>query len=338
MNWLSLVAFVSLMPCFSLLAAENEYVATIREKITKYEIELGIKQPPSTTHFYLLVDFLYWKASLDGVAWATTAVVVPNPAGGTTFDRFKTRTAHFDYSPGFRVGAGVDLPYDQWDIEALWLRSYSTGRDVAHGEDRQILGDDGLLVPLASGPSRARAECTVHLDFVDLDLGRRFLFSNYFSVRTFAGVRGAWLKVDWDISFKAPSGPTDLDIDNHFDAVGFVGGFESKWNIYKGLGLFSYAAASLLYGESTEGTKQEFLGQTFKAHNSIHTVKGLFDIAIGLTWKTAFFKCKSLVFHAGYNFFYWPGVTQKTVVQSSRTRERADLSFQGLIAGGSLKF
>jgi hypothetical protein len=350
MNWLYLVAFASIVPFYSMHAAEIEkeaeyvsskvkqYASSIEERITKYEEELGIKQPPQKTHFILFGEFLYWKASLDGVAWATTGVVVPNPAGGTTFNHFKTRAAHFEYSPGFHVGAGVALPYDQWDVEVMWLRSYSTGRDLAHGRDKQILGNDGLLVPLSSVPSRASAECQVHLDIVDLGLGRIFLWSTYFSIRPFAGVRATWLKLDWDISFKGPSGSTHLDIDNHFDAVGLVGGFESTWDFYKGLGLFSYASASLVYGESSEETKQKFLGQTFNAKNSAHAVKSIFDIAVGLKWENKFFKKTHLSIHAGYNFFYWPAVTQKTVVQSSRIRDRADLSFQGLVAGGSLKF
>ena len=338
MNWLYLVAFVSVVPFCSLFAAEDEHPTSIEGRIRKFEEENGLKSPPEKTSLDLFGDFLYWKASLDDVAWATTAKVVPNPTGGTTFDHFKTRTTHFEYDPGFQIGAGVGLPFDHWDIQARWLRFHSTGRDVAHGGNRQILGNDGLLVALPSIPSKATADCAVHLDVVDLAMGRTFLWSTYFSFRPFAGIRGAWLKLDWDISFKLPTNSTDLDIDNRFDAVGLSGGFESKWNIYKGFGFFSYAEASLLYGESSEATKQKFFGQTFKAHNSAHAVKGIFDIAIGLKWETELYKRTGLLINAGYNFFYWPAVTQKTVVQSSRIRDRADLSLQGFVAGASLKF
>jgi len=141
---------------------------------------------------------------------------------------------------------------------------------------------------------------------------------------------------------------TKLAIDNHYRALGLFGGFDSIWNIYKGLGLFSYATAALLYGESSETTKQNFIRmshfspspfkQNLTAGNSTHAVKGVFEIALGLKWETSFYKDWNLLLRAGYEFFYWPNVTQKTISQQQRTRDRADLSYQGLIAGAKIDF
>lgn len=127
-----------------------------------------------------------------------------------------------------------------------------------------------------------------------------------------------------------------------------MGGFQSKWNLYKGFGLFSHASASLIYGESSEKTKQKFFRipanqtqvfeQTLKARNSTHAVKGVFDIAMGLKWEGDFYKEDHILLWAGYEFFYWPNVTQKTILQRIRSRDRADLSYQGLILGARLDF
>jgi hypothetical protein len=358
MKWLFLICFSLFYP----LNAAIHKLESLEEKLTTLEIESGIKPRPEKTSFNIFGDFLYWKASLDGVAYATTAVIVPSIAGGTVSDDFKARTVHFDYSPAFQIGAGVGLPYDHWDIAVHWLRSYSTGRDKAHGAlteavgNRVIFESIGLIQEALSLPNKASAHCRVHLNVVDLVLGRTFLWSKYFSFRPFAGIRGTWLKLNWNIAFTAPVQPTaafpqsstDAKINNHFNAGGLVGGFESKWNLCQGFGFFSYATASLVYGESEEKTKQEFfsiasassapLEQTFTAHNASHTVKGIFDIAVGLKWERDLSKNCRILLRAGYDFFYWPSVTQKTIVQLSRIRDRADLSFQGLVVGGRLDF
>jgi hypothetical protein len=370
MKWLCLFFFLSaVQPLFAIFEQLTELeekghqkVSSIEGKLKRLEEELGIKTTPPTTTFNIFGDFLYWKASLDGVAYATTAVEVLNADGTEGFDRFKTRMAHFEYDPGFSIGAGIGLPYDRWDIEARWLRFYTTGRDQAHGSladaigNRVILDSIGMLENLLSPPSKATADCQIHLNLVDLLLGRTFLWSNYFEFKPFAGLRGAWVDIDWDIAFTRPiitpslidQSYAFLDVDNDFNAIGFLGGFESKWSFYKGLGLFSYATAALIYGKSSEQTKEKLflvpaLGtttfeQTLKARNSTHAVKSVFDLALGLKWEIQFKQHYGFLIRAGYEFFYWPNVIQKTIIQSNRIRDRSDLSFQGIIIGARFDF
>lgn len=324
-------------------------VDSVEEKIKRLEQEAGIKPPVYRTTFNFFGDFLYWKASLDGVAYATTALSVVNPDGSAGFDRIKTKSAQFDYDPGFIIGAGIGLPYDQWDIGAQWLRFHTEGNDHARGSLSEtpghtvILDMIGMIEPLLSPPSRARADCTIHLDVIDFVLGRSFLWSKYFNFRPFAGLRAAWVDIDWDIAFtRAIQSSAYLDVDNDFDAIGFIGGFESEWTLYKGFGIFSYSSASLIYGKSSERTKEKFFlkaaEQTLTAHNATHTVKAAFDLVLGLKWVIHFKDHYAFQLRAGYDFFYWPSVTQKTVIQNSRIRDRADLSFEGLILGAQFEF
>ena len=187
-------------------------------------------------------------------------------------------------------------------------------------------------------------------------MGRTFLWSRYFTIRAYSWLRGAWVKLDLDISFKMPirvpsptvQNSTQLDVDNDFIGCGFIGGFESKWNVYKGFGLFSHASASLIYGSSSERTKQKFeiapagsptlFKQTLRAKNETHAVKGVFDIALGIKWEADYYKENHIYLWAGYDFFYWPNVTQKTINQATRSRDRADLSYEGFIAGARMDF
>ncbi len=361
-----LLALICTSLCSSLISQElakiSSDVNSIEDKVKRLEQDSGLDIRKETTTFLLFGEFIYWKTSLDGVAYATTAVVDVGPTGDNVLNKFKTRTVHFDYSPAFQIGFGIGLPHDHWDISALWLRSFTKGTDTAHGDlsvtpgSKLILDSIGVIEGLNAPPNKAKADCNVHLNVFDLVLGRTFLWSRYFWFRPYAGVRGAWLKLDWDISFKMPisipsasdQSSTDLDVRNKYFAGGFVGGFESKWNFFRGLGLFSHASASLIFGESSEKTKQEFFSipangtelfeQTLTAHNSTHAVKGIFDIQIGVKWEGNFYKENRILVWAGYDFFYWPNVTQKTIYQFNRLRDRADLSYQGLTAGARVVF
>jgi hypothetical protein len=359
MKWFCLLAVAGSLP---LCATVHKRLISFEEKIRQLEQDSGIEVRKETTTVSFFGEFIYWKASLDGVAYATTAKVVDAVGGGTLFDKFKTRTVHFDFDPAFQIGMGIGLPYDYWDVSWRWLRSRTKGEDLAHGDleivppNRIIIDSVGMIENLEVPPRRAKAKCKVDLDIADLVLGRTFLWSRYFSFRPYAGFRGAWLKLDWDIAFQMPfsipsaniQNRASLDVDNDFSAGGFVGGFESKWDLYQGFGFFSNASAALVYGRSSERTKEKFVlvpadaleesEQTLTARNSINTVKGMFNILLGLKWEGDFYKTYHLMAWAGYDFFYWPNVTQKTINQAIRSRDRADLSYQGLVVGARFIF
>src|SRR3984957_3665929 len=313
MKWACLILFSFLFqPLFAvfenltLFEYESHHgAASVEGQLQRLEQRVEIKRPVPRTSWNFFGEFLYWKASLDGVAYATTTVEVLNADGSLGQDRFKTRTVHFAYDPGFSIGAGVGLPFDNWDIGVRWLRFYTTGDDKAHGSisaavgNRVILDSIGMLEELVSNPSKASAKCGIHCNVVDLYFGRKFFWSHYFEFRPYAGIRGAWIDLDWDIAFTTPltipspvaQSYAFLDVDNDFNAIGFIGGFDSKWSFYKGFGLFCYASAGLVYGESSEKTKEKFflvpassttmVDRTSRASSSTHTTKSMFDFALG---------------------------------------------------------
>lgn len=362
MKWIYFSALAVCLPSPFLFSTLHTDTTSVEGKIQRLEQDSGIDTQPERTTVFFSGEFLYWKASLDGVAYATTAVITEAPGGGFVEDKFKARTAHFSYDPGFQIGMGVGLPFDHWDVSLSWLRFHTEGKDTAHGSvveapgNRVIFDTVGMIENLDTFPAKAHADCEIHLDVLDAVLGRAFLWSRYFWFRPYAGLRGAWLKVDWDIDFTSPvtvPSPdtqvfSSLDTDNRFNAVGFVGGFDSKWNLYRGFGLFSKGSAALIYGKSSEKTKQEFtripalsteeFEQTLHAKNSTHTIKSVFDISVGIKWEGDMTKKSHFLAWAGYEFFYWPNVTQKTISQMSRSRDRADLGFEGIILGARVDF
>ncbi len=362
MRWIYLLGVFCAMPWQSLLCKETTPLGSFEDRLERLERDSGIDLRKEKTTVFFFGDFIYWKTSLDGVAYATTAEVELDPLGDLVFNQVKAKTVAFDYAPAFQIGLGVGLPHDHWDISARWLRSFSKGTDTAHGDltvasgNKVIFDSVGLIEGLVSPPSRVQAGCRVRLDLGEIALGRTFLWSRYFWFKLYGGLRGAWVRMDWDISYQIPivipsaaaQTYTDFFVENDYTGGGFVGGFESKWNIYKEFGMFSKASASLMYGRSVEKTRQKFFSipaeqedtfeQTLTAHRAMAAVKATFDIAVGLKWEANFSKTGHILLWAGYDFFYWPSVAQKTIVQLSGVRDRTDLSFEGLVVGARVDF
>ena len=148
-------------------------------------------------------ELLYWKASVDGVATATTSIT--RNAAGTSDQvgtHVKTRSPHFPYDPGFRIGFGIESPFDLFDFFVVWTRFFTEGNDKAHGTriastpssgDKVIFGDIGLIKELVSIPNSSKAKCSVQEDLIDLQLARGIEVSEHFFMRPYFGIRGvAW--------------------------------------------------------------------------------------------------------------------------------------------------
>jgi hypothetical protein len=325
-------------------------------------------------------ELLYWKANIDGVAYATTSINRPLEGGiGEGNTHIKTRTPHFPYDPGFRLELGMESPYDLFDVNLIWTRFFTEGSDRAHGsivattpaaEDKIIQTTIGLINPLVSIPHLATAQCHIHTNVLDVQLARGILVSPHFFMRPFFGVRAVDLGIDWRVAFRRafliPSplaqDETKLWIKNRFWAAGGLVGIDFDWRFAKEFGIQTHGAGALVYGLSRERTRQRtrFLpalatasgAQSYKAHNTFYTLKGVWELFAGFFWEHKFTKKGEkdrllsskqphrtvLRIVAGYEFQQWPLIGQKTIVQDSRERERFGLGLQGFTGGVKLVF
>ncbi|GEM_PF-3012149 len=367
------------------IAAELEKFSneeeSVKERIEFLEEKHGYRFKKRAFQVFAEGDLLYWKADVDGVAYATTSVV--RPAAGVIGDihtHVKTRTPHFSYDPGFRVGIGVESPFDLVDFCFVWTRFYTEGHDKAHGTfvpgvaapgDKLIFDGIGLIKPMVSIPNRATADCSIKENLLDLQLARGIPVSRHFFMRPYFGVRSIWSAIDWDIkvkrNFQTPiifdQDATQLKVKNDFQAVGGLVGLELDWKAPLGFGVNMRGAGALVWGHAGEHTRQKYtfipagtegkLHQNFKATNSFNTLKGMYELFVGIFWEKDFKSKKgekpmlisvkhqhrvSLRFLAGYECQQWPWFGQKTNTQIPRDRDRFSLGFQGLTAGAKLVF
>jgi len=350
-------------------AQEN---SSLEEQITLLEERKGYFHEKGHLSLIGEGEVLYWKASVDGVAYQTTHIAeLPLDGGiGTVSTNFKTRTPHFAYDPGFRLLLGMRSSYDFFDVCLVWTRFYTEGKDVAHGSfvpglveagDKILTLGIGLIEELSSVPSHASVHCNIKENVLDLELARGIRFSHSFYLRPYFGLRGVWSEIDWKISIGREfltddvfsQDKTKQQVKNTFDAAGGLIGLELDWKIGYGFGILARGAGALVYGLTEEKTKQEYTflpsfsdtisEQIFHAKNSSTAVKGMWELFGGLCWQTRFSKQKKgdsaiLRLFAGYELQQWPYIGQKTIDQETRERERFTLSFQGLTAGAKLVY
>jgi hypothetical protein len=340
----------------------------VEERIELLEEKRGLFSKHRKLQSVIIGEFLYWKADVDGVAYATTSRVVDVNGGGTANSDVKTRTPHFSYDPGFRLAFEVQAPFDLFDFGLVWTRIFSEGNDHARSAsvDRVITDEIGLIQPLISNPSNGSADCHIRGDILDLQFARGIEISKHFFLRPYFGARAIWSQVHWDISMKrhfvVPFGvnqdSTVMKVKNDFRAVGGLVGLELDWELAMGFGISSKGRGALVYGPSEEKTRQDYVflpagsdtvqESHFQAKNSTHSVKGLLGFFLGVFWEKQYKKTKHehIVLHktaqvrvqAGYEFQQWPYTAQKTNTQSSRERDRFSVGFQGFTGGLDFAF
>ena len=268
---------------------------------------------------------------------------------------------------------GFQSGFDLFDVKLIWTRFYTKGHDEAHGTlvpglvipgDKIISLGIGLIQGLTSIPNSTQASCGIKTNILDLQFERGIAISHHFFLRPYFGLRGVLCDVHWDIAINRTFLTPDIfqqdstveKIKNYFHAVGGLIGLEMDWHMSYGFGLHARGAGALVYGLSEEKTKQTYtflpsfgtvsVDQNFHAHNSFHTVKGMFELFAGLFWESMPHKGHGknkveqpyLRIFVGYEFQELPFFGQKTNDQANRQRDRFSIGFQGLTGGMNAVF
>lgn len=282
------------------------------------------------------IDFLYWKAIEDGLEYGTKMTAGPligQPSQATT----KLLDLHFEWDPGFRLGAGYIFNcFDQWAVDASWthIRNHAHGKASALGIESQV-GNVNTIIPpwvtqlfeLRLGASEASAHWHVDFNTVDLSLSRSFCASRRLRLSPYIGFRGAWIDQHYQAKYNSvfllgENRPLFTRVvtftgKNDFRGFGMRGGSELMWYLGCHWKLFAQLSGSLLYGKfkvKMKNLNDQGLGEgqippmplDFSAAENFWRVRLNFEEAIGLGWET-FFACERyhLSFTVAYELSQW---------------------------------
>ncbi|HSX25625.1 MAG TPA: Lpg1974 family pore-forming outer membrane protein [Chlamydiales bacterium] len=217
---------------------------------------------------YGSASFIYWDLIQENMEICFTDEISPSLANF----QGEFEGMDFDYQPGFKVGLGTDLNYDDWDLYAEYtrIRSDNSGSATAPatGGIYPTWGHPYIAGSNAFNTAFEHWHC--NLDFVDLELGRSYYVGTALIFHPILAVRGAWIRqmahvnyVNNNIVSATPS-PSILGEENvyqrtHSWAVGPRVGIDCDWMLTKEFRLFGEAYGDLLYTKYKTQSKTVFL-------------------------------------------------------------------------------
>lgn len=299
--------------------------------------------PKNGIGLYVNVDALLWQAHQTN-----TEFVLKNPAGEDPATYVgPEKSPDFKYDWGVRVGAGYTMKnHDDWDIYLDWthFKTYAH-RSVSAGSSYAL---EPILSSVYGGnltADKATSHWKLDLNMIDLELGKRFNISRFFSLRGFAGLRNAWVYQHENVTYSGGlledngRSPDKVHLKNDFWGLGLLVGLETQWGMGAGFSIYADAAASILSGyyklqnkETANGTVQN------NVRDSFHTGKWVTDLALGVRWDKTF---SNDHYHIGIktgweqhlfiNQFQWGA-------QDASPFTTTDLSIQGWILSARFDF
>ena len=273
-NWKKFAAAAtgSLVATSCLLsAADDDAMRNLENRVNALESRKncgGMVNPPARPTqkncwgAYVTVDPLLLEAHENGLGIAVKTKNTTSFFGGHD----KVKNPNFNWDWGFRVGLGLNLPHDGWDLYLNWTRFHTNAKRAVNAPQ------GGTLYPVAIHPGsvagalltadKARYHWHLRLNEIDLELGREFFVSKWLTMRPFAGMRTAWIDQRDETTLQGlhsdPNRPNkrELNRKNNYWGLGIRGGLDTQWGLGCGWSIFANYSASLLYGRFSVDVKQ----------------------------------------------------------------------------------
>jgi len=238
---------------------------------------------------YILADYIYWHASEGGLSYVYNGGVTPATVVGSSdniLSQGTYRHPQFKLNSGFKVGLGLDFHYDGWDmgLTYTWLRSHATDSFAVAptGASNSALWSTqavAFLSPVAIGntvlmssgaPTSGSADWRLHLNVLDLELGRAFFVSPKIVCRPHFGLKGTWDTQKYNVNYAVAPGSaqelyTSSDVvkvgiatesetyeiarKQNFWGIGPRTGMNSCWMFSRNFSFFGNWALAALWGQ-----------------------------------------------------------------------------------------
>ncbi|WP_194847994.1 Lpg1974 family pore-forming outer membrane protein [Candidatus Neptunochlamydia vexilliferae] len=235
---------------------------------------------------FIRANFIWWKAVQEGT---------PTVYSGISGTKGKSLDYADEWDPGFKVGLGLNLSHDGWDIcsQYTWL----------HGSNTSSQSSSNLGFSQDSNASGQSASGNFDYSFnsIDLELGRNFYLSQFLTMRPFIGFKGTWQDQEHTTKLNTVVNnavTSTFKARNDFDvwALGFRGGLNLAYYMAKSWSIYGNVAFSNLWANYTtieaKGTTTPTGGDSttnyHRDQDTHYAVKYVFESEIGLRWEMWF--------------------------------------------------
>ncbi|QVL56429.1 MAG: MOMP family protein [Simkaniaceae bacterium] len=293
--------------------------------------------------FSIGAEFLWWRAQMDNLQYASQAGLPPGAALPVVFSG-RIKEPDFEFDPGVRVSAGYDFGRDNWDVFLRWTYqntdvSDSTGtssvlsvlplKDFSQGQ--------GILA--VSVADTAKVKWQNKLNVFDFEMGYDYFLSQRCSLRPFFGVKAAWLDMDYQTDYTnvlfngGDTRHVGISSKTDYWGVGPMVGVDGYLHIGWGFSLYSQTSAALVYGQYDANYRQtDTTGDLFRERSDNYArQRAVGIIGVGLEWAYCFSGKYMLAFNLGWEGQYW--WNQYELIFFDDTSFHGDLTYSGLDAG-----
>jgi len=251
---------------------------------------------------FATASFIYWQLSQDNMDVA----FLDELASSSTFIQGKTSQMSFNFKPGFKVGLGVNLDIDDWDLYAEYTRIHTSNSASAvakldaAGAAAPVYATAGHpFVAPTQGYNSASEKWNCNLDFVNLDMGRSYYVGTNLTFRPFYGARGGFITQNTHNHYVsttfATEGTTDVYNRNRSWGVGPRVGVCTDWMLGNGVRFFGGVDTDLLYTRYKVQNKTQFLTKStglvtssWISRSHVSTVRSHVDLEAGFGWGSYF--------------------------------------------------
>ena len=207
---------------------------------------------PAGGNFFLTADVLYWQVNMDGTAFAYSN------SQPTNVLPVKARVRQIEFNNwdwGFRIGAGYNFTHGDFDIYANYTYYRNSSSNSNKGGIRAFKVSQPVQNLEDTFPTvfnSASSDMGYNFNRVDLELGRNFFVSSYFSMRPHAGLMAAWVSLDQRTRYTGGdvgNNTVHVKNENNFWGIGPRAGFNAKWHLCNDFSIMSNAAGAFTYSE-----------------------------------------------------------------------------------------
>lgn len=314
--------------------------------------------------WFILADVLYWHAKVGGTEYAYSD---QDPTASLPI-KGRTKSIDFKWDWGLRFGLGYNFDFDSWDVRAQYTWFDSSGSDSSRaGQSSSLVplrGSATITVPGAAPNantppiflfcSSAKSQYNFDYQGVDVELGRAYFLSAWFSMRPFYGVKAAWFDQKQTTRYTGSGSvldndglPVVLGLEGSTvhvkDSCDFSGagprvGVDTQWHLGSGWSIFGNGAVALLYGFFDVKHREKW-SQNERSNITLNANRNAFSptlqLQLGLHYDTYLHQDKHHIgIGLGFEVQYWWRQNQMLKVDDAQVfkyeRYSEDINMYGL--------